>query len=121
MLKAWAKGKRNIEKILRNKKMFKSNTVYKNRYGDEYSWIADGDAYRFEVKGDSMQYCRYGAREGNDKLDITDLVMFDPSGGPYVSLGMTIDDKPITKLSVTLNGVKAECKEFVYPGGDCQE
>lgn len=109
--------------------MFKSNTVYKNRYGDEYSWIADGDAYRFEMSGDSMHYCRYGGinatiyggREGDDKLDITDLGMFDPSGGPYVTLGMTIDDKPITRLSVTLDGVRAECKEFVYPGGDCQE
>lgn len=94
MLKAWAKGKRNIEKILRNKKMFKSNTVYKNRYGDEYSWIADGDAYRFEMTGDSMQ-------------GIGAWVSIGRVGS--VSPGMTIDGKPITRLTVTLDGVKAEC------------
>jgi len=101
--------------------MFKSNMVYTNRYRDEYKWIPEGDAYRFEMSGDSMQYCRYGGKEGDDGLDINDLGMFDPSGGPYVSLGDTIDDKPITRLSVTLDGIRAECKEFVYPGGDCQE
>lgn len=100
--------------------MFKSNKVYKNRYGDAYKWIPEDSAYRFEMSGDSMHYCRYGVKEGDDGLDLTNLGMFDPSGGPYVCLGMEIDDKPITRLSVTLDGVKAECKEFVYPGGDPQ-
>ena len=100
--------------------MFKSNTVYTNRYRDEYKWIREGDAYRFEMSGDSMQYCRYGGKEGDEGLDITDLGMFDPSGGPYVSLGDTIDDKPITRLSVTLDGIRAECKDFYEPGQDPQ-
>jgi len=100
--------------------MFKSNTEYTNRYNDKYKWIPEDGAYRFEMSGDSMSYCRYGVKEGDDRLDLTALGMFDPSGGPYVSLGMTIDDKPITKLSVTLSGVIAECEGFVYPGSDCQ-
>jgi hypothetical protein len=70
--------------------MFKSDTVYKNRYGDEYSWIADGDAYRFEM---TVSIGRVGS----------------------VSPGMTIDGKPITRLTVTLDGVKAECAESFEP------
>jgi len=101
--------------------MFKSNINYTNRYNDTYKWIAEDDSYRFEMSGDSMHYCRYGTKEGDDELDITDLGMFDPSGGPYVTLGMTIDDKPITRLYVTMDGIRAECREYVYPGGDCQE
>lgn len=89
--------------------MFEAGKVYKNRYGDEYTWVILGEnVFQFRMTGDSMQYCRYGAQEGDESLDITDLGMFDPSGGPYVTLGMTIDDKPITKLSVTLDGIRAE-------------
>jgi hypothetical protein len=75
--------------------MFKSDTVYKNRYGDEYSWIADGDAYRFEMTGDDSNG-GFGA-----------WVSIWHVGS--VSPGMTIDGKPITRLTVTLDGVKAEC------------
>jgi len=100
--------------------MFKSNTEYTNRYNDKYKWVPEDGAYRFEMSGDSMHYCRYGGKEGDTELDITDLEMFDPSGGPYVSLGDTIDDKPITKLSVTMDGIRAECKDFYQPGQDPQ-
>jgi hypothetical protein len=81
--------------------MFKSDTVYKNRYGDEYSWIADGDAYRFEMTGD-------GSNGG-----LGAWVSIGRVGS--VSPGMTIDGKPITRLTVTLDGVKAECAESFEP------
>ena len=101
--------------------MFKSNKTYTNRYRDEYKWVAENETtYRFEMTGDSMRWCRYGGREGVDGVDVTDLGMFDPSGGPYVCLGMEIDGKPITRLSTSAQGFRAECKEFIYPGGDCQ-
>jgi len=55
-----------------------------------------------------MKWCRYGGNEGDESVDTSNLGMFDPSGGPYVTLGMTINDKPITKLSVTLDSIRAE-------------
>ena len=89
--------------------MFEAGKVYKNRYRDEYKWVAENETtYRFEMTGDSMKWCRYGGREGVDGLDVTDLGMFDPSGGPYVCLGMEIDGKPITRLSTSTQGFRAE-------------
>src|SRR5210317_2489774 len=63
----------------------------KNRYGDEYHWEKLNDKeYKFVMEGDSMKYCRYGGKEGQEKLDPNDLGMFDPSGGPYVAVGSKI-------------------------------
>lgn len=60
----------------------------KNRYGDEYHWEKLNDKeYKFVMEGDSMKYCRYGGKEGQQGLDPNDLGMFDPSGGPYVEVG----------------------------------
>lgn len=101
--------------------MFESNKVYKNRYGDSYKWIVENETtYRFEMTGDSMEYCRFGGRRGQPKVDLDSLGMFDPSGGPYVELGMKIDGKPITRIYSQTNGMYAECKDFVEPGSDCQ-
>ena len=33
-------------------------------------------------------------------MSLQDLGMFDPSGGPYVSLGTKIDGKEIVRISV---------------------
>ena len=63
----------------------------KNRYGDEYHWEKLNDnEYKFVMEGDSLKYCRYGGKEGQEKLDPNDLGMFDPSGGPYVAVGSKI-------------------------------
>jgi hypothetical protein len=37
-----------------------------------------------------MKYSRYGGKEGQDGIDMTDLGFFDPSGGPYVAIGSKI-------------------------------
>lgn len=88
--------------------MFEAGKVYKNRYSDEYTWvILSENEYQFRMTGDSMKYCRYGGREGVDEIDVNDLGMFDPSGGPFVSLGMEIDGRPITRLYSTKNGFNA--------------
>jgi hypothetical protein len=72
-------------------KKWKEGLVMKNRYGDEYHWEKLNDKeYKFVMEGDSMKYCRYGGKEGQEKLDINDLGMFDPSGGPYVGVGSGI-------------------------------
>ena len=89
--------------------MFKSNTEYTNRYNDKYKWVEENETtYRFEMAGDSMEYCRFGGREGVDGIDVNDLGMFDPSGGPFVALGMDIDGRKIKKLYSTENGFGAE-------------
>jgi len=79
--------------------MFESGKTYKNRYGDEYSWhkISAG-VYQFTMTGNSMQYCRFGGRVGQDTLDLNDIGMFDPSGGPYVSVNTEIDGQPISRI-----------------------
>ena len=90
--------------------MFKSDTEYTNRYNDKYKWVAENETtYRFEMTGDSMKYCRFGGREGVEGVDTSDLGMFDPSGGPFVGLGMEIDGKPITRLYSKEDGMYAEC------------
>ena len=81
--------------------MFESKTTYKNRYGDEYHWepYTLENAYVFRMEGTSLEYCRFGGKEGQEGLDVNDLGMFDPSGGPYVELGAKIDGKEIVKIS----------------------
>ena len=80
--------------------MFESGEVYTNRYRDQYKFVKiDENRYRFEMTGDSMNYGRFGGREGQEGLDPQDLGMFDPSGGPYISIGTGIDGKKIVKIS----------------------
>ena len=63
----------------------------KNRYGDEYSYVKhDDNLYRFNMDGEGMKYSRYGGKEGQEEIDLNDLGMFDPSGGPYVAIGSKI-------------------------------
>lgn len=101
--------------------MFKSDTMYTNRYSDSYMWeVVDDTTYKFIMEDKVMKYCRFGGRHGQSKVVLDDLGMFDPSGGPYVALGMEIDGKPITRLYSGEDGMYAECKDFVQPGSDCQ-
>jgi len=89
--------------------MFESNVNYTNRYGDAYTWTkVSENVYKFNMEGNSITYCRYGGREGVEGLDKNNLGMFDPSGGPYVSLGMEIDSKPIKRLYRTESSFGAE-------------
>ena len=86
--------------------MFRTEDTYVNRYGDEYyfsvvpkSISGLATQYFFKMEGNSMKYARYGGKEGQEGIDINDLGMFDPSGGPYLALGMKIDGKPITRIA----------------------
>ena len=74
----------------------------KNRYGDEYHWEKINDnEYKFVMQGTSMKYCRFGGKEGQDGIDLNDLGMFDPSGGPYVGIGYQLwDEKESTYKTV---------------------
>lgn len=101
--------------------MFKSDTMYTNRYSDSYMWEAINDTtYKFVMDDKVMKWCRFGGREGQDSVDTSNLGMFDPSGGPYISIGMEIDGKPITRIYSEADTMYVECKDFVQPGQDCQ-
>ena len=89
--------------------MFESNKEYTNRYRDTYRWTPKEDnTYLFEMDGNSMVYVRMGGREDVKGIDMSNLGMFDPSGGPYISLGMKVDGKPITRISSTEDGMLVE-------------
>ncbi len=73
----------------------------KNRYGDEYSFEKVSDNI-YTIKGD-LKYWRYGGREGQAELDFSDLGFVDPSGGPFIEIGMKIDGRRVKKISVVAN------------------
>jgi hypothetical protein len=88
----------------------------KNRYGDEYSYVKyDDNLYRFNMDGEGMKYSRYGGKEGQEEIDLNDLGMFDPSGGPYVAIGSKIywdeihegtKQEPLTVKRIMSRGVE---------------
>lgn len=70
----------------------------KNRYGDEYSFSPVNEN-TYTIVGD-LKYWRYGGREGQEKMDYTNLDFVDPSGGPFIQVGMKIEGRKIIRLSV---------------------
>ena len=69
----------------------------RNRYGDVYDFVQEGeDTYR--ITGD-LKYWRFGGKEGQDMIDMSDLGMADPSGGPYIELGMQLYGRRIVRIS----------------------
>jgi len=88
----------------------------KNRYGVEYSYVKyDDNLYRFNMDEGSMNYMRYGGKEDQDGIDPNDLGFFDPSGGPFVSVGGKIywdeiheatEQKPLTVTRIMNRGAE---------------
>lgn len=70
----------------------------KNRNGDEYNFIRI-DENTWTIEGD-LSYWRFGCREGQDSVDWTNLGFVDPSGGPFISVGMKLDGRPIRTIRV---------------------
>jgi len=75
----------------------------KNRYGDEYSFDAV-DANTYTIVGE-LEYWRYGGREGQERMDFTDLGFVDPSGGPFIELGMKIEGRKIVNISAVEDNI----------------
>ncbi len=73
----------------------------KNRYGDEYNFKQVSENI-YTIVGD-LKYWRYGGREGQEQMDFSDLGFVDPSGGPFIELGMSIESRKIKKISVVAN------------------
>ena len=70
----------------------------RNRYGDVYDFVQEGeDTYR--ITGD-LKYWRFGGKEGQQLLDMNDLGMADPSGGPYIEVGMQLMGRKIVRIYV---------------------
>jgi hypothetical protein len=70
----------------------------KNRYRDEYSFEKVSDNV-YTIVG-NLKHIRYGCKEGQSELDLSDLGMVDPSGGPFFQVGMNLEGRKITKISV---------------------
>ena len=68
----------------------------KNRYGDEYSFELVNEGV-YTIVGD-LKYWRMGGREGQEQMDFSDLGFVDPSGGPFIELGMKIEGRKITRI-----------------------
>jgi len=80
--------------------MFFANQPYRNRYGDQYTFVLlEENTYLFVMGGNALESCRFGAKPGQKDLDLQDLGMFDPSGGPFICIGTKIDTKPIVRIS----------------------
>ena len=63
----------------------------KNRHGVEYTFVKyDDNLYRFNMDEEHIKYMRFGGKEDQDGIDMTDLGFFDPSGGPFVAIGSKI-------------------------------
>jgi hypothetical protein len=75
----------------------------KNRYGVEYSFENVSDN-TYTIVGE-LEYWRYGGREGQERMDFTDLGFVDPSGGPFIELGMKIEGRKIVNISAVENNI----------------
>jgi hypothetical protein len=63
----------------------------KNRHGVVYTFVKyDDNLYRFNMDEEHIKYMRFGGKEDQDGIDMTDLGFFDPSGGPFVAVGSKI-------------------------------
>jgi len=69
----------------------------RNRYGNEYQFEQVNDN-TYTIKGD-LSYWRFGGRKGQEKMDFTDLGFVDPSGGPFIAVGASIEGRKIVRIS----------------------
>ena len=66
----------------------------RNRNGTEYSWEkVDDNTFKFVMEGNDLNWCRFGGQEGATTIDNNNLGFFDPSGGPFVSIGYELWDE----------------------------
>ena len=69
----------------------------RNRYGDEY-WFDQLQPNLYTIKGE-LKYWRFGGREGQEQMDMSDLGFVDPSGGPFIGVGSKIEGREIVNIS----------------------
>lgn len=71
----------------------------KNRYGDEYHFEKLTEN-TYTIVGE-LKHWRYGGREGQEQMDMTDMGFVDPSGGPFISIGYPIEGRMVKRISFT--------------------
>ena len=82
--------KNSVQKISQVKNEVKSRMA-KNRYNVKYCFeYMGGDKYKFVIDDKELSMMRYGGKEDQPNIDMSDLGMFDPPGGPYVAIGSTL-------------------------------
>ena len=64
------------------------------------TWYFDNEAEAklAAIKGE-LKYWRFGGREGQEQLDLSNLGFVDHSGGPFLQLGMSIEGRKIKNIS----------------------
>lgn len=72
--------------------------MVKNRYGDEYGFELIGEN-KYAITG-GLKYWRFGGKDGQQRLDLSDLGYVDPSGGPFISVGMTVEGRKVVRIAV---------------------
>jgi hypothetical protein len=89
---------------------FVSGKEYVNRYKDTYRFIKESDTvYTFSMDGNSMQYCRFGGKDGVSGINSNDYGMVDPSGGPYMAVNeMFIDGREVIRIFSNGDGISFE-------------
>lgn len=70
----------------------------RNRYGDIYHFEKLSEN-TYTIVGD-LKYWRYGGREGQQQMDMSDIGFVDPSGGPFISIGDVIEGRRVTRIRV---------------------
>lgn len=85
---------------------------YKNRYGDVYWFERTGGKTTYTIKG-NLQYWRFGGKEGQSGVDLDDLGMVDPSGGPYLEVGMVVEGMRIKKIWSNVEGIFFDMEEVL--------
>lgn len=70
--------------------------MMRNRYGDNYTFEKVNDN-TYTIVGD-LKYWRFGGREGQREMDLTDLGFVDPSGGPFIAVGTEIEGRRICRI-----------------------
>lgn len=81
----------------------------RNRYGEQYDFeLVKENTYKFVG---NTKWCRFGGKENASGVDHSDLGFFDPSGGPFISEGYLINDKPVKRIYLTGTEVMLEVKD----------
>ena len=70
----------------------------RNRYGDIYHFEKLSEN-TYTIVGD-LKYWRYGGREGQQQMDMSDIGYVDPSGGPFISIGDIIEGRRVVRIRV---------------------
>lgn len=87
----------------------KESKTLKNRNGKEYSFErVDDNTYKFIMAEEDAMYMRVGGREGQDQIDMNDLGYFDPEGGPFISIDSLVEDKRVSRIRRTEEGIMVD-------------